>query len=326
MSSIPRRTARPSSTSTGIWCTKSPARRPSKACARPAARSGASVRSSPRRTTTRPQRAGNRATTASPTRSAANRSRRWTPTSQQYGAAAYFPFLSKRQGIVHVIGPENGATLPGMTVVCGDSHTSTHGAFGALAHGIGTSEVEHVHGDPDPAGQEGQQHAGPGRRRAAGRLRGQGHRAGHHRTYRHRRRHRLHDRVRRLGDPGPEHGRPHDGLQHGHRGRRACRPGGGRPEDHRLRQGPATGTDRRRMGPCRHLLADPAVGPRCQVRRRGRTRRIDHRAAGDLGHVARNGAGRRRTRAGSGQGKGRQQARRHRTRADLHGPASLARP
>ena len=63
---------------------------------------------------------------------------------QEFGAAAYFPFLSKRQGIVHVIGPETGATLPGMTVVCGDSHTSTHGAFGALAHGIGTSEVEHV--------------------------------------------------------------------------------------------------------------------------------------------------------------------------------------
>ena len=63
---------------------------------------------------------------------------------QAFGAAAYFPFLDKRQGIVHVIGPEQGATLPGMTVVCGDSHTSTHGAFGALAHGIGTSEVEHV--------------------------------------------------------------------------------------------------------------------------------------------------------------------------------------
>ncbi len=61
-----------------------------------------------------------------------------------FGAAAFFPFLDKRQGIVHVIGPEQGATLPGMTVVCGDSHTSTHGAFGALAHGIGTSEVEHV--------------------------------------------------------------------------------------------------------------------------------------------------------------------------------------
>src|SRR5262249_12082307 len=49
-----------------------------------------------------------------------------------------------RQGIVHVIGPEQGATLPGMTVVCGDSHTSTHGAFACLAYGIGTSEVEHV--------------------------------------------------------------------------------------------------------------------------------------------------------------------------------------
>lgn len=60
------------------------------------------------------------------------------------GALAYFPFRDARQGIVHVIGPETGAVLPGMTVVCGDSHTSTHGAFAAMAHGIGTSEVEHV--------------------------------------------------------------------------------------------------------------------------------------------------------------------------------------
>ncbi|WP_026379951.1 3-isopropylmalate dehydratase large subunit [Afifella pfennigii] len=56
----------------------------------------------------------------------------------------YYNELDKRQGIVHIIGPEQGFTLPGMTIVCGDSHTSTHGAFGALAHGIGTSEVEHV--------------------------------------------------------------------------------------------------------------------------------------------------------------------------------------
>ncbi|WP_373975689.1 3-isopropylmalate dehydratase large subunit [Chitinibacter sp. SCUT-21] len=63
---------------------------------------------------------------------------------KEFGALAYFPFKDQRQGIVHVVGPENGATLPGMTVVCGDSHTSTHGAFAALAHGIGTSEVEHV--------------------------------------------------------------------------------------------------------------------------------------------------------------------------------------
>jgi 3-isopropylmalate/(R)-2-methylmalate dehydratase large subunit len=62
----------------------------------------------------------------------------------RFGAAAYFPFRDRQQGIVHVIGPEQGATLPGMTVVCGDSHTSTHGALGALAFGIGTSEVEHV--------------------------------------------------------------------------------------------------------------------------------------------------------------------------------------
>lgn len=55
-----------------------------------------------------------------------------------------FGLKDVRQGIVHVVGPEQGATLPGMTIVCGDSHTSTHGAFGALAHGIGTSEVEHV--------------------------------------------------------------------------------------------------------------------------------------------------------------------------------------
>ena len=55
-----------------------------------------------------------------------------------------FDMTDARQGIVHIIGPEQGITLPGMTLVCGDSHTSTHGALGALAFGIGTSEVEHV--------------------------------------------------------------------------------------------------------------------------------------------------------------------------------------
>ncbi|MEI7431490.1 MAG: 3-isopropylmalate dehydratase large subunit [Betaproteobacteria bacterium] len=62
----------------------------------------------------------------------------------EVGALAYFPFKDLRQGIIHVIGPENGATLPGMTVVCGDSHTSTHGAFACMAFGVGTSEFEHV--------------------------------------------------------------------------------------------------------------------------------------------------------------------------------------
>jgi len=63
---------------------------------------------------------------------------------REFGSLVYLPFRDQRQGIVHVIGPEQGVTLPGMTVVCGDSHTSTHGAFACLAFGIGTSEVEHV--------------------------------------------------------------------------------------------------------------------------------------------------------------------------------------
>ncbi len=62
---------------------------------------------------------------------------------KEFGIPCY-GFQSEKQGIVHVIGPERGFTQPGMTVVCGDSHTATHGAFGALAFGIGTSEVEHV--------------------------------------------------------------------------------------------------------------------------------------------------------------------------------------
>src|SRR5918911_4126389 len=62
----------------------------------------------------------------------------------KYFGLEYFNEFDKRQGIVHIIGPEQGFTLPGTTIVCGDSHTATHGAFGALAFGIGTSEVEHV--------------------------------------------------------------------------------------------------------------------------------------------------------------------------------------
>lgn len=58
---------------------------------------------------------------------------------RQNGCAAFFPFLSRGQGVIHVMGPEEGATLPGMTVVCGDSHTSTHGACAAIAFGIGTT-------------------------------------------------------------------------------------------------------------------------------------------------------------------------------------------
>ena len=79
----------------------------------------------------------------SATSSRACRSRRSSATASEFGIPLY-SMGSDRQGIVHVIGPELGVTQPGMTIVCGDSHTATHGAFGALAFGIGTSEVEHV--------------------------------------------------------------------------------------------------------------------------------------------------------------------------------------
>ena len=80
---------------------------------------------------------------ALPSRKAASRLKPWPQNAKDFGVE-YFHERDKRQGIVHVVGPEQGFTLPGTTIVCGDSHTSTHGAFGALAHGIGTSEVEHV--------------------------------------------------------------------------------------------------------------------------------------------------------------------------------------
>ena len=141
---------------------------------------------------------------------------------RSFGAKAYFPFRDLRQGIVHVIGPENGATLPGMTVVCGDSHTSTHGAFACLAHGIGTSEVEHVMATQCLLQKKSKtlliKVEGPlgkgvsakdivlhviGRIGTAG---GTGY-AG----------------VRRLDDPFAVDGRPDDALQHGDRGGRARR-------------------------------------------------------------------------------------------------------
>jgi 3-isopropylmalate/(R)-2-methylmalate dehydratase large subunit len=87
-----------------------------------------------------------------------------------------FPMGDPNQGIVHVIGPEQGRTLPGMTIVCGDSHTATHGAFGALAFGIGTSEVEHVLATQTLPQTRPKWMSVTGRRRRARRR----HRQGHH--------------------------------------------------------------------------------------------------------------------------------------------------
>ncbi len=136
-----------------------------------------------------------------------------------------FGLNDRRQGIIHVIGPEQGATLPGMTVVAGDSHTSTHGAFAALAFGIGTSEVEHVLAtqclsmsrieDHECAGQRPLPEAVTAKDLILSII------ARHRRGWRSRTRHRIH------GDHGPSDvdGRAHDAVQHGDRGRRPRRPG-----------------------------------------------------------------------------------------------------
>ena len=171
--------------------------------------------------------------------------------------------FSPLQGIVHVIGPELGLTQPGMTIVCGDSHTSTHGAFGALAFGIGTSEVEHVLATQTllqrkPKTMEvrvdGELPLGVTR---------QGHHPGHHRPDRHRRGDRLRHRVHGQRHPRPVDGRPHDGVQHVDRRRRPRRHDRARRHDVRLPRGPAARAAGRGLGTrgrrWRELPTDPGA-------------------------------------------------------------------
>ncbi len=162
------------------------------------------------------------------------------------------------QGVVHVIGPQLGLTQPGMTIVCGDSHTSTHGAFGALAFGIGTSEVEHVLATQTLPLKPFKTmainvlgHLQPGRDR-------QGRHPGGHREDRHRRRAGLRARIPRRGDPRAVHGRPDDGLQHVDRGRRPRGHDRPRRHDVRLPQGPSARPAGYGLGSRRQLLVDPA--------------------------------------------------------------------
>ena len=165
----------------------------------------------------------------------------------EFGITLY-PMGDPGQGIVHVIGPEQGRTLPGMTIVCGDSHTATHGAFGALAFGIGTSEVEHVLATQTLPQSAPEVDGRRRRRRAAGRRHGQGRDPRRHRRDRHRRRHRPRHRVPRLGDPRPLDGGPDDGLQHVDRGRRPGRARRARRHDVRLPRGPRHTPRRARRG------------------------------------------------------------------------------
>ena len=137
---VGRRASPTCSSSTCTSSTRSPRRRPSTACAWPGGASGAPTSPSRRPTTTSRPTESTRRRPIPISRQAARGARR---NCAEFGITCY-PMGHANQGIVHVIGPEQGLTQPGMTIVCGDSHTSTHGAFGALAFGIGTSEVEHV--------------------------------------------------------------------------------------------------------------------------------------------------------------------------------------
>ena len=193
------------------------------------------------------------------------------------------------QGIVHVIGPEQGLTQPGMTIVCGDSHTSTHGAFGALAFGIGTSEVEHV------LATQTLPQAAPG------------HDGGHRRRRAARGRHRQGRRARRSSPAsapaagsarssstaapairGALDGGPHDGLQHVDRSRRARRHGRARRHDVRLPRGPPVRADRRGVGArARRVAGAPHRRRRRRSTRKSRSTPRTLRPAVTLGHEPR---------------------------------------
>ena len=211
---------------------------------------------------------------------------------EEFGIPVY-SLGSDRQGIVHVIGPELGVTQPGMTIVCGDSHTSTHGAFGALAFGIGTSEVEHV-----LATQCLMQHRPHSMRILYGgelglRGDGQGPDPGDARAPRRGRFQRARRRVRRQADQGAVDGRPHDDLQHDDRGRRTGRHD--RPRrDHLLlvpRAGPARRPQGRRARGGDRAVAGAAQRRGRELRQGGPHRRGRDLSAGDLGNEPRDGAG-----------------------------------
>ena len=245
---------------------------------------GAAARRHPRRA--RPQRADHRPLASGIAERVAHPGRHAGAELRASSASSYFGMNDVRQGIVHVIGPEQGLTLPGTTIVCGDSHTSTHGAFGALAFGIGTSRGRARAGDPDAAAEAGRRTCGSASRASLplgvtakdvilaiigkiGTAGGTGY------------------VIEYAGsvDPRPVDGRPHDGLQHVDRGGRARRPDRARRDHLRLSRGPAVGAQGRRVG----AGASP-TGARCPPTRAPTStrevvaRRRRHRAAGHLGH------------------------------------------
>ena len=191
---------------------------------------------------------------------------------EEFGVTLY-PMGDIEQGIVHVVGPQLGLTQPGMTIVCGDSHTSTHGAFGALAFGIGTSEVEHVLATQTLPLKPFRTMAITVDGELADGCHRQGHRARRHREDRHRRRPGLRPGVPRQRHPRAVDGGADDGVQHVDRGRRARRHDRPRRDDLRVPQGSRPRPDGCRVGCRGGGLARAAQRRRRRVRRRGRPRR-----------------------------------------------------
>ncbi len=196
----------------------------------------------------------------------------------------YFDEFDKRQGIVHIIGPEQGFTLPGVTLVCGDSHTATHGAFGALAYGIGTSEVEHVLATQTliqsksknmRAVVDGKLPPGVTAKDIILAIIGEIGTAGgtgYALEY-------AGEAIRVAVD-----GRPHDGLQHVGRGRRQGGLHRARREGLRLSQGPAALAQGQALGRGHALLGDAPLRRRRAFRPRDQARCRQAAAARHLGH------------------------------------------
>ena len=166
---------------------------------------------------------------------------------RDFGVPLY-PVGDERQGIVHVIGPELGLTHPGSTIVCGDSHTSTHGAFGALAFGIGTSEVGHVLATQCLLQRRPKSFAVEFTGALAPGVGAKDLILGADRAHRHCRRHRPRARVPRQRHPLAHDGRADDGLQHVDRSRGPRGPRGAGRHHLRVPRGPAVRAQRRGTG------------------------------------------------------------------------------
>ena len=230
------------------------------------------------------------------------------------------PLGDVEQGIVHVVGPQLGLTQPGITVVCGDSHTSTHGAFGAMAFGIGTSEVEHVMATQTlpltpfktmAITVEGELRPGVTAKDiilAVIAKIGTGGGQGYVLEYRG-------SAIRALS-----HGGAHDDLQHVDRGGCARRHGRARPDHLRLPEGSPARPEGRRLGCGGRLLGDARDRRRRGLRRRGLPRRERAGAVRHLGHQPRPGRLAQRERSRPGRLRRPQRSRRRRAGARVHGP------